>query len=453
MEAGDRLARTGLLLAMASFAGFFSTESANAQTNERAYESLEFRVVTPGARAVAMGKTFVGIADDATAAASNPAGLSNLLDPEVSVELTGSNIRTTRMVAIDPLRTQTFTSFVGFPTFASYVTPLPDVRLLRDMTVAVFYNSLQRYKENFDVPDVVEGRRTTEGGYFGSTHISGDAAGVGGAFLVTNKVSVGGSLTVQHLSIESNAYSGNKPFVRNGTVTHDRDFKVGGQLGALVKPSSRLSIGAAFYSGTTFRVNTTIVGVFSPENSPPLPPIPIGEIKTARIQSPEQTVDYRIPDRFTVGTAIHPTRSLTVLADVAFVGYAQRITPNFLIVDFLAQEQSAGLEPSDYFLRNVAELHTGLEYRRFRNGRLLAFRTGLFTDPDHQMRFDYEHSSRSPQANGQRVRFNSLEPGTVVGVTGGAGFVLRNYLQFDLAISWSANAREVVVSSVARFPR
>lgn len=45
---------------------------------------MQWRVVTPGARAVAMGKTSLGIADDATAAASDPAGLSNLLHPEVS---------------------------------------------------------------------------------------------------------------------------------------------------------------------------------------------------------------------------------------------------------------------------------------------------------------------------------------------------------------------------------
>ena len=37
------------------------------QTNERIYEDLDFRFVTPGARAVGMGKTFVGLADDATA--------------------------------------------------------------------------------------------------------------------------------------------------------------------------------------------------------------------------------------------------------------------------------------------------------------------------------------------------------------------------------------------------
>ena len=69
------------------------TADAAAQTNERIYEDLDFRFVTPGARAVGMGKTFVGLADDATAAESNPAGMSNLLEQEFSVEFIGTQIK------------------------------------------------------------------------------------------------------------------------------------------------------------------------------------------------------------------------------------------------------------------------------------------------------------------------------------------------------------------------
>ena len=71
---------------------------AAAQTNERMYEDLDFRFVTPGARAVAMGKTFIGLADDATAAVSNPAGLSNLLEQEFSFEFTGTKIKHQRFI-------------------------------------------------------------------------------------------------------------------------------------------------------------------------------------------------------------------------------------------------------------------------------------------------------------------------------------------------------------------
>lgn len=446
---GVRLARAGVVLAALSAA---PAGVAFAQTNERAYESLEFRVVTPGARAVAMGKTFVGMADDATAAASNPAGLSNLLDPELSIEWSGVDIRHTRMVAVNPLKTLTFNQFVAFPTFASFVTPMPDVRALRNVTIAAFYNSLQRYREEFDIPELIGGERTTEGGYFGNMRIDADAAGVGGAILLANNISIGGSLTAQRLRIESDAYSGLKPTIRNGTETDDRDVRLGGQLGVLVKPAPWLSVGGAYYSGTTFELTTTIVGVFSPENSPPLPPVPIADIKTDRIQSPVQRVDYRIPDRFTIGAALHPAPSLTLVADAAVVKYSQRITKHFLIVDFLAQP-SAGLEPAQYVIDDAVEFHAGAEYRRPGGGRVVALRAGVFTDPDHQMHFDYEGSTRSPQAGGQSLRFNSYNPGTVVGVSAGGGLVLGNVFQIDGAVSLSQNAREIVLSSVVRFRR
>ncbi len=444
MRAAGSRARTP---AVACAAVLLAAAAAGAQTNERTYESLGFRVVTPGARAVAMGKTFVGIADDATAAASNPAGLSNLFDPEVSFEWSGADVRHTRMVSASPLTTATFSHGISFPTFASFVTPLPDVRFLRNVTVGVFYNSLQRYEEHFDIPN---GPDVTEGGYFGDMSIKAHCVGIGGAVLLTRKVSVGGSLTLQRLrnDTESYEYSGatHTP-IRNGTVTHDRDLRLGGQLGVLVKPISGLSIGAAYYAGTTFHLTTTIVGVFSPENSPPRRPLPIEQFK-----NPVQPLDYRIPDRATVGVAVSPLSDLTLLADAAYVRYSQRITPGFQVVDYLGQP-SSGLAPSQYVIDDVLEVHAGAEYRRAGGGRVLAFRGGFFTEPNHQMRFDYEGSRKTWQAANQQIRFNSYVPGTVVGVTGGAGVVFWNRFQVDVAFSLARDARELVLSSVVRFPR
>ena len=51
---------------------------------EVGFSSIPFQFFPPGARSLAMGATFVGIADDATAAASNPAGLVILTKPEAS---------------------------------------------------------------------------------------------------------------------------------------------------------------------------------------------------------------------------------------------------------------------------------------------------------------------------------------------------------------------------------
>ena len=50
---------------------------------------FQFNLSTPGARSLGMGGAFLALADDATAAYTNPAGLTNLTvgGPEVAVEL------------------------------------------------------------------------------------------------------------------------------------------------------------------------------------------------------------------------------------------------------------------------------------------------------------------------------------------------------------------------------
>jgi hypothetical protein len=53
-----------------------SARPAIAQTGQTAQIPLQFDFLNPGARSLGLGSTFVAIADDATAAFTNPAGLT-----------------------------------------------------------------------------------------------------------------------------------------------------------------------------------------------------------------------------------------------------------------------------------------------------------------------------------------------------------------------------------------
>src|SRR5207249_4906766 len=57
--------------------------AAGAQTNDEVFPQVQWNFSTPGARANGMGRTFIGTADDASAAVTNPAGLMNLTRPQV----------------------------------------------------------------------------------------------------------------------------------------------------------------------------------------------------------------------------------------------------------------------------------------------------------------------------------------------------------------------------------
>jgi NADH-quinone oxidoreductase subunit N len=55
---------------------------------------LQFDFITPGAKSLALAGAFAGLADDATASFTNPAGLMFLEGPELSAEVRGERVST-----------------------------------------------------------------------------------------------------------------------------------------------------------------------------------------------------------------------------------------------------------------------------------------------------------------------------------------------------------------------
>src|SRR4029077_5217886 len=55
-------------------------------TDIESLSGVQFNFGNPGARSLGMGGAFLGLADDASAAEANPAGLTILRKPEISVE-------------------------------------------------------------------------------------------------------------------------------------------------------------------------------------------------------------------------------------------------------------------------------------------------------------------------------------------------------------------------------
>jgi len=410
-----------------------------AQTNERIYEDLDFRFVTPGARAVAMGKTFIGLGDDATAAVSNPAGLSNLLEQEFSFEFTGTKIKHQRFFPSEAGELQTFGEVVLTPSFFSYVVPL------KRATLSVFRNSLQNYRERYEIGDrFVPAINGTEDGTFGTIAASVESFGFGGAYVLSRYVSVGGSATLLSLDLASEARSGTPLNPRNGTTTIDSDLEWSGLAGVLVKPMSSLALGFTYNKGAIFDVKTRLFGNF-------LFTLPDGRRIDVNYTGDERDLNYVLPDRYSAGMSWRPSNSLTVLGDVSRVNYSQQITDKFLIVDF--QDPAAGLSPDNFFINDVYEVHAGMEWRHYGARTTFALRGGAFTDPDHRLRFRSGGNNPDHPADYLlNFRFNTGRSKTDVGVTAGGGVTLLNRVQIDAATSFSPDATDVVVSMVVRLP-
>ena len=406
---------------------FIFASSAAAQTNERLYEDLDFRFVTPGARAIAMGKTFVGLADDATAAYSNPAGLSNLLEQEISFELNTNQIKHHRFVPSETGETQVFGERVYTPSFFSYAVPVSN------FTLSAFRNVVQDYEEQFEfsgrfIPAI--GRR--ENGAFGDMNISAVNYGAGGSYLLSRFLSIGGSIIVSHLDIDTHGGTGNPDNPRNHTDTVGSDAATSFILGVLIKPTPVISMGVVYNRKSIFHLETTLHGQYLLRQ---------GDI--IRFHNRVVPIDYVIPDRIAFGGSWKVRQNITISADIAGIRYSQQITGNFLVLDFINQ-----LGPKNYRIRDVTEVHAGGEYRFYTRKIAWALRAGMFTDPSHPLVFQRLADTADFPALVEGFRFNDNRSSSGFGGAFGAGIAINNRIQFDTAFSFNRNSEEIVASWV-----
>ena len=70
-----------------AFAACVSAPIAAQNTDIQSVQGLQFNFSNPGARSLGMGGAFLGLADDASAAEANPAGLTILAKREISIEV------------------------------------------------------------------------------------------------------------------------------------------------------------------------------------------------------------------------------------------------------------------------------------------------------------------------------------------------------------------------------
>src|SRR5258708_22341673 len=120
---------------------------------DASFEGFKFNRSLRGARSLALGGAFVALADDATAAYANPAGLSILESPEVSIEGRSWNTTTIFTTAGDARNGSDFRSFdfgrakdyTAGLSFVSFVYSQRDAR----WAVALYRHQLIDFHSHF----------------------------------------------------------------------------------------------------------------------------------------------------------------------------------------------------------------------------------------------------------------------------------------------------------------
>jgi long-subunit fatty acid transport protein len=445
---------------------------AAAQTNDEVFPQVQWNFSTPGARANGMGRTFIGQADDASAAVTNPAGLMNLTRPQVYAEYKNTDISVDRLEAPDSFRTRqpnTFTSNVNALSFVSFSMPLP--MLNNKLAVGFSANQFLYYRETFHLRprtlfDAASGNYRTfaTNGLDGDVDLQAQSFGASVAYSVRKDLMVGATVSANRLKAKSIGtrfdFTAGPSFVRdptgqfcvsgcldlvpsevikNQTTIDDSAIAPGVAFGAIYRPSEMWQAGFTFTKSPKFTVNERFLGN-------------VGGARTNLQAIPgfpdPAPLPINVPDRFGAGVAVHPTSRLLVAADVVRINYSS-LAENFLItLDFPTATNPTGITPGQFSVDDGTELHVGGEFNLMTGNNPVFVRAGVFTNPDHTTRYTQSASVSDLLNRYYDSIYNLLPRETTVHGTFGVGIAIGPKVQIDAAY---VHKKEFVASTAVRF--
>jgi long-subunit fatty acid transport protein len=472
--------------ALLFFLGALVPSSARAQTDSALLSKVSFNLTNPGGKSLAMGGAFTAIADDATAALANPAGLGLISSVEFAVsgkrtdETLGlATARSTATGSLSALYPGIETTNVDRDThttsvdFAGVVVPLS-----RRLVAALTYAENLRFEgEAGDGGyEYVELRDNRSGGTnrrdflfqyreFGSVRLRNRLLGLSFAYRVTERLRVGGGVTLNRPSFELGGDAGGPHRITSRTflsptseeirtVSMRVDGVSGTKLGFLVGIHVDLLADGALTLGADYRS--------SPRNDGTL--VLGGDVPAALASQTSRPFTFRVPRDAAIGLASHPMPGLTIAAEVQWVAYGDIFDRALPVVSYtglagpfpgnLAEGVLADLSPAP----NVIVPRLGFEYVAGGQDVRLAFRVGYHREPAHGVTASL--AARDPSG----TPFPITDPpfsASVAAVfdggraddrfTGGLGVTIAKSLSVDFGFDVGRASRQLAASLFYRF--
>ena len=407
---------------------------------------IQFDFLNPGARSLGLGSAFIGLADDASSAFTNPAGLLNLSRPEFSFEGRYRRFETSFLergrvsgvvqnlgedTVSGPVYADDLDSRLG-ASFISFVYPK------QRWAVALYRHELSNISNEYLYRGVFE--RNTVGviddrnrdiPLRGSREIEIANYGATVAARLSPAVTVGGGVSLYTFKLDSSAarvgvtgglFGPPDLSVTGSTSVQEGDEPgVGVNLGLQVRASPTVSFGAVYRRGPTFEFTQTDK---------------VSQVSVVR------TGDFKVPDSFGLGLAWRPADVLLATVDYVRVRHGQ-LKKDF--VDF--QAFSTGTE-DQLTIEDVNEIHLGLEYTLRQVRMTPALRVGYWRDPDHTVKYVSDGTN-----NQSDVRFQFILPGgsDQNHYTVGLGLPVSRKLELNAGADFSGRATYVSASAIIRF--
>jgi len=409
-------------------------------TDEEIFRNFQFSFVNPGARSSAMGNAFIALADDATAAEANPAGLTILVKPEVSFEYRNVTFDSNTLNSVNDVnaaqqgvRITSFNNLETFnrPSFVSFVYPYHATRFAFSRQEAVRIRG--SIDETFNISLVDNS----------GIPIRIDAAALGLSdqqvtnynFTVAHQwnrnLSIGGSIRYSKLSwetaVQNSLVFGDETVSTFQTQMDDTDSSFAFNIGSIYRCSPKISIGAVYKKNPKFTTTEVETGEFAKKPGP-------------------FTNTLKLPDVFGVGAAFKPNDQLTITSDVVRIEYSDLLTAFEAGYNIVTSTHEN--EDISYQIHNVYEFHIGGEVFILVKNLPIAIRQGYYRKPSNALLVASAHGLLPIDQLIVETIFS--KPESESHITVGSGVVFDNF-QVDVAFDASRSSNQLVISTVIRF--
>ena len=316
--------------------------------------AFDISLANPGARSLGFGGAFVPLADDATATFANPAGLSQLLEPELTFEGRVQGIEATSDgLTVPSSEDATVLAFVAF------------VYPFKRGAVAIYQNGFANLTFGTRNRGAV-GTRTFDIALFNQFEI--ESTGLSASYRLSEDLSIGASVARWDgdlSSVRGSTLSGEGAMdpderrVTALTTTDSSDLTF--NAGFLWRFADQWRLGGVYRGGPEFGLRSEARSGTLPQNQLPV-----------RIRQ----FPLLLPDVFGLGVAFKSrNETLTLSFEWDLVRYS-RLLGNL-----------SGPERQNFDLDDGHELHLGFEYVILRSRPVIGLRLGAWLEPDHRLRY------------------------------------------------------------------
>lgn len=404
---------------------------------------IQFDFLSPGARSLGLGSAFVGLADDATAAWVNPAGLLELSKPEISIE--GRYRRLDQPFLVggrlsgqptgqgqDTLSRPDFANIRDAGTrltFASFVYPRKGFR------IAAYRHEPIRVNQEFTSRGVFQSRGfdVRDTAFTGLRTLAVSSYGVSLAQAWRN-VWLGAGLSVQRFSLgfefdrylHQSFYGAPDPsqslyhFSQTGDAS-----SIGGVVGILMPVSKTTKIGGSYRHVSSFEFSSFSGGL---------------------IGTQQRTVaDFNVPDVFAAGlSAKFFDQAFLVTTEYKRVFHSQLRSD---YVEVLVNQGESATRADRFTIDDANEAHVGAEYI-LPLQRPAAVRAGLWFDPDHSVHFA---PTAANDLLDERIAISLSSGRDLWHYTFGATVTVHPRMELSVGADHSARSLLVSTSAILRF--